>query len=136
MPRLIINGNTSGKLGLADVIGVSPWLFGFVIETVGDAQLARFLKEPLNRGKTMQGGLWRYTRHPNYFGEIVQWWGIWVVALGTAGGWFGIVGPLTITFLIVEVSGIPMLEKRMARNPDFADCRRRTSALIPLFPKR
>jgi steroid 5-alpha reductase family enzyme len=135
MPVLIINASARGKLGFLGGIGVSVWLFGFLIETAGDAQLASFVKNPLNRGRIMQSGLWRYSRHPNYFGEIVQWWGIWVVALGAAGGWFGVVGPLTITILIVRVSGIPMLERKMAENPDFADYKRRTSALIPLLPK-
>ncbi|MGD1106187.1 MAG: DUF1295 domain-containing protein [Terracidiphilus sp.] len=135
MPVLIINASARGKLAFLGGIGVSVWLFGFLIETAGDAQLANFVKDPLNRGRIMQSGLWRYSRHPNYFGEIVQWWGIWVVALGTAGGWFGVVGPLTITILIVKVSGIPMLERKMAENPDFADYKRRTSALIPLLPK-
>jgi len=103
---------------------------------VGDAELARFAKDPLNRGKILQSGLWRYTRHPNYFGEVVQWWGIWLVAVGVPGGWFGIVGPLTITLLILKVSGIPMLEKKMAENPDFAQYKRRTSVFLPWFPKR
>ena len=135
MPVLIINASAGGKLGLFAVIGVSAWLFGFLIETISDAQLARFVKDPLSRGKVMQSGLWRYSRHPNYFGEIVQWWGIWVLALGAGGGWFGVVGPLTITILIVGVSGIPMLERKLAEKPEFADYKRRTSVLIPMLPK-
>jgi steroid 5-alpha reductase family enzyme len=135
MPVLIINASAGEKLGFVGIIGVSVWLFGFLFETVGDAQLGSFVKNPLNRGRIMQSGLWRYTRHPNYFGEIVLWWGIWLVALGTAGSWIAIIGPVTITILIVKVSGIPMLERKMAENPDFADYKRRTSALIPLFPK-
>jgi steroid 5-alpha reductase family enzyme len=117
------------------VSGICVWLFGFVFESVGDAELVRFAKKPGNRGKIIQTGLWRYTRHPNYFGEIVQWWGIWLVALSLKGGWFAIIGPLTITFLIVKVSGIPMLEKKLAQNPMFADYKRRTSILLPWFPR-
>ncbi len=135
MPVLIINGSARGELGVLDGIGVSIWIIGFSVEAVSDVQLARFVRDPLNRGRILQSGLWRYTRHPNYFGEIVQWWGIWGIALGTAGGWLGVVGPITITILIVKVSGIPMIERKMAENPDFADYKRRTSALIPLFPK-
>jgi steroid 5-alpha reductase family enzyme len=136
LPVLLINRSPGGAFGTLEVIGVCVWLFGFLFESVGDAELARFTRDPLNRGKILQSGLWRYTRHPNYFGEVVQWWGIWVVAVGVPGGWFGIVGPLTITFLILKVSGIPMLEKKMAENPDFAEYTRRTSVFLPWFPKR
>ena len=83
----------------------------------------------------MQGGLWAYTRHPNYFGEVTQWWGIWLIALSVSGGVFTIIGPLTITFLILKVSGIPMLEKKMEENPDFAEYKRRVSMFVPL-PRR
>ena len=116
-------------------MGVCVWLFGFLFESVGDAELARFTRDPHNRGKILQSGLWRYTRHPNYFGEVVQWWGIWLIAVGVPGGWFGIVGPLTITFLILKVSGIPMLEKKMAENPDFAEYKRRDKRVCSLGSK-
>lgn len=135
LPALIINRGEGGPLGSADGAGSCIWLFGFVFEALGDAELARFVKNSLNRGKTLQTGLWRYTRHPNYFGEVVQWWGIAVLAFGVPGGWLGILGPVTITVLILKVSGIPMLEKRMSKNPDFADYKRSTNALFPWFPK-
>ena len=86
----------------------------FSFESVGDAQLARFIKDPANKGKLMQGGLWAYTRHPNYFGEVMQWWGLWLVALSVPGGWLGIIGPMMITFLILKVSGVPMLRTENA----------------------
>lgn len=136
LPVLIINRSTSGTFGLLNGFGVCVWMCGFIFESVGDAELAQFTKNPVNRGKILQNGLWRYTRHPNYFGEVVQWWGIWLVAVGVPGGWFGIIGPLTITFLILKVSGIPMLEKKMAENPDFAEYKRRTNVFLPWFPKR
>jgi steroid 5-alpha reductase family enzyme len=136
LPVLIINRSPGGAFGSLEVVGVCIWLFGFLFESVGDAELARFAKDPLNRGKILQTGLWRYTRHPNYFGEVVQWWGIWLLAVGVSGGGFGIAGPLTITVLILKVSGIPMLEKKMAENPDFAQYRRRTSVFVPWVPKR
>lgn len=131
-PVLLINKNSESSLGLIDLFGVAVWLFGFYFEAVGDAQLARFINDPSNKGKLMQSGLWAYTRHPNYFGEVTQWWGLWFVAIAVPGGWLGILGPITITFLILKVSGIPMLEKKMAENPDFAEYKRRVSMFIPL----
>lgn len=136
LPVLVINRNPGGALGFLEVVGVCVWLFGFLFESVGDEELARFARDPHNHGKILQSGLWRYTRHPNYFGEVVQWWGIWLVAIGVSGGWFSIAGPLTITLMILQVSGIPMLEKKMAENPDFAEYRRRTSVFVPWIPKR
>lgn len=135
LPVLLINKNSVSAFGFLDMIGVLVWLFGFYFEAVGDSQLAGFIKNPENKGKLMQSGLWSYTRHPNYFGEVTQWWGIWIVALSVPNGLFGIVGPLTITFLILKVSGIPMLEKKMAENPEFADYKRRVSVFFPLPPK-
>jgi len=132
LPVLLINKNAGGDIGLLDFLGVAVWLFGFYFESVGDAQLARFIKNPENKGKLMQSGLWAYTRHPNYFGEVTQWWGIWLVALSVSGGLLGIIGPITITFLILKVSGIPMLEKKMEENPDFAEYKSKTSVFIPL----
>ncbi len=135
MPVLRINQGVGTALGILDVLGVAIWLFGFYFESVGDAQLARFIKDPANKGKLMQSGLWAYTRHPNYFGEVTQWWGLWLIALSVPNGWLGIIGTITITFLILKVSGIPMLEKRMAENPEFAEYKRRVSMFIPLPTK-
>ncbi len=135
MPVLLVNKNAGASLGLLDFIGVAVWLIGFYFEAVGDAQLARFIKDPANKGKLMQRGLWAYTRHPNYFGEVTQWWGLWLVALSVPYGWLGIIGPITITFLILKVSGIPMLEKKMEENPEFAEYRKRVSMFFPLLPR-
>ena len=134
-PVLLINKSAGTALGLPDIVGVLVWLVGFYFEAVGDAQLARFIKDPANKGKLMQSGLWAYTRHPNYFGEVTQWWGIWIIALSVSGGWLGIIGPITITFLILKVSGIPMLEKKMAENPEFTEYKKQTSMVIPWFKK-
>lgn len=131
-PVLLINKSAGTALGLLDIVGVSVWLVGFYFETIGDAQLARFIKDPANKGKLMQRGLWAYTRHPNYFGEVTLWWGIGLIALSVPSGWLGIIGPLTITFLILKVSGIPMLEKKMVEHPDFAEYKKRTSIFFPL----
>jgi len=102
---------------------------------VGDWQLSQFIKDPSNKGKIIQSGLWKYSRHPNYFGEVVQWWGIFLMALSLPNGIITIIGPLTITILILFVSGIPMLEKKYENNPEFAEYKKRTSAFFPRFPK-
>ena len=135
-PVLLINKSINTDFNYFDLLGVAVWLLGFIFESVGDAQLARFIKDPANKGKLIQTGLWRYTRHPNYFGEVTMWWGIWLVALSVPYGLFGIIGPLAITVLILKVSGIPMLEKKMSLNPDFAEYKRKTSVFIPWFPKK
>ncbi len=132
LPVLIINDSSGPSLNWLDVTGAAVWLFGFYFEATGDAQLARFIKDPGNKGKLMQSGLWAYSRHPNYFGEVAQWWGILLLALSVPSGWIGIIGPCTITFLILKVSGIPMLEKKMHEHPDFAEYAKRTSVFIPL----
>lgn len=132
LPVLHINQANGPVLGVFDLLGVAVWLLGFYFESVGDAQLARFIKDPANKGKLMQNGLWAYTRHPNYFGEVTQWWGIWLLALSVFSGAFTVIGPLTITFLILKVSGVPLLEKKMQEHPDFAEYKRRTSMFVPL----
>jgi len=117
-------------------IGVLVWAFGFFWEAMGDHQLSVFLKNPANRGRVMQSGLWKFSRHPNYFGEIIQWWGMWLMAVSVPGGWLTIIGPLTITFLITKVSGVPMLEKKQMQNPEFREYAQRTPSLIPAFLKK
>lgn len=134
-PVLFINKNSIGGLGILDYIGVAVWILGFYFESKGDAELARFIKNPENKGKLLRTGLWQYTRHPNYFGEVTQWWGVWLISMSLPGAWMAIVGPLTITILILKVSGIPLLEKRMEENPDFADYKRVTNKFIPWFKK-
>lgn len=132
-PIMLINAQANNSLGALDLLGALVWITGFVFEAVGDAQLAQFIKNPANKGKLMQSGLWGYTRHPNYFGEITQWWGIGLIATAVPFGWLGLIGPATITFLIVKVSGIPLLEKKMATNPEFAEYQKRVPMLIPFL---
>jgi steroid 5-alpha reductase family enzyme len=123
-------------LGLADAAGAAVFLTGLLFEAVGDAQLARFLADPASRGKVMQTGLWRYTRHPNYFGDALVWWGLGIVGAAT-GAWWCLAGPALMTFLLVRVSGVSLLEKDIAgRRPGYADYVRRTSAFLPLPPAR
>ena len=121
--------------GLFTLAGILVWVLGFFFEAVGDAQLARFKKDPANKGKIMDRGLWRYTRHPNYFGESLMWGGIFIIALEIPSGWMTAASPLLITFLLAKVSGVPLLEKRYAGNAAFQDYARRTSAFVPWFPK-
>lgn len=116
-------------------LGLLVWLTGFLFESVGDYQLTAFIKDPTSSGKIMTRGLWKYTRHPNYFGEVLGWWGIFILALPSTLWWLALLGPLTISFLILKVSGIPMLEKRYEGNQDFEEYKKRTSAFFPLPPK-
>ncbi len=136
LPVLIINFEDGRPIGSLDLVGFIVWFVGFLFESVGDAQLTRFRKNPENKGKLLQSGLWRYSRHPNYFGEITQWWGVWLMALHLPGGLLSTVGPLTITVLILKVSGMPMLEKRMSLKPNYIEYKKRTSKLIPWFVRK
>jgi len=133
-PVLLVMADPGGPLGWRDAAGVLVWGVGLFFEAVGDLQLLRFLRDPAQRGRILQTGLWRYTRHPNYFGEATLWWGVLLVALGAPLGWAGVVGPLTIAFLLLKVSGIPMLEAKFRGEPQFEDYRARTSAFFPWFP--
>jgi len=117
-------------------IGSTIWLVGFFFESMGDLQLSRFLNDSKNKGKIMTSGVWRYTRHPNYFGEITMWWGIWVIASTVDYAYITIASPLLITFLLTKVSGITMLEEKYKDNKDYQKYKKVTSALIPLPPRR
>lgn len=136
LPVLFINNTSTTPWNILEIFGGLLWVFGFLFEAIGDAQLTRFIKNPSNKGKLMQSGLWQYTRHPNYFGEVVQWWGIWFIALSVPYGALTIIGPLTITFLILKISGIPLLEKKMNSHPEFAAYKQRVSMFIPLPPRK
>jgi steroid 5-alpha reductase family enzyme len=131
--RVITAPDTS--LTLMDFLGSVVWLTGFLFETISDWQLLQYKKDPAHKGKVITTGLWRYTRHPNYFGEVTLWWGIYIIALNVPGGWMTVIGPLTITFLILKVSGIPMLEKKYEGNAEFEEYKKRTSAFFPMSPK-
>jgi len=134
VPLLAATVLDGGPLGPLDVLAVIVWTVGFVFEAGGDAQLARFLAEPANRGKVMDRGLWRYTRHPNYFGDTVVWWAYLVLALAV-GAWWGVAGTALMTVLIVKVSGVALTERRMGRpgtaREGYEEYVRRTNAFIP-----
>ena len=122
-------------LGLAAATGVILWAIGFLFEAVGDLQLRRFKANPNNLGKVMDRGLWRYTRHPNYFGNACLWWGLWLIASETAPLWT-LISPILMTLLLLKVSGVSLLEKSLkASKPGYADYVRRTSSFFPWFPR-
>ena len=118
-------------LGLLDWLGVALWAIGLYFEAVGDWQLARFKADRANAGRVMDRGLWRYTRHPNYFGDFCVWWGLYLLAL-SAGAWWTVVGPLIMSFLLLRFSGVRLLERDIGeRRPAYAEYVRRTNAFFP-----
>lgn len=136
LPFLFINNSYMPGITMLDAIGICVWLIGFYFESVGDSQLKRFISNPKNKGKIMDQGLWKYSRHPNYFGEVTQWWGIFISTLSIPHGYLTIIGPLTITILILFVSGVPLLEKKYIGRPDFEEYKKNTSIFFPLPPKK
>jgi steroid 5-alpha reductase family enzyme len=132
---LLAAASGNAPLGLFDVAGVLLWTVGMVFEAGGDWQLARFKANPAHAGQVFDRGLWRYTRHPNYFGDFCVWWGFYALALG-AGGWWSLAGPLLMSVLLLKVSGVALLEKDIGeRRPAYADYIRRTSAFFPRPPR-
>jgi steroid 5-alpha reductase family enzyme len=120
------------KLTWLDWTGAIVWLIGFAFESIGDLQLARFKARPKNKGKVMDRGLWRYTRHPNYFGDALLWWGFFLIALNTPLGVWTVISPLIMTGLLMKVSGVALLEKTLMKTkPEYRDYVRRTNAFVP-----
>lgn len=130
-----VNLSLATSMSTFAYIGGAIWLVGFYFEVFGDLQLKRFLANPKNKGKLMTSGLWKYTRHPNYFGEATMWWGVFVVALSVPYGWLGIVTPVVITYLLLFVSGVPMTEKAFEGKPGWKAYKKRTSKFFPLPPR-
>jgi steroid 5-alpha reductase family enzyme len=118
-----------------DVLGVVVWAIGFFFESVGDFQLACFKANPANKRKVMDWGVWRYTRHPNYFGDSSQWWGYYLIS-AVAGGWWTVFSPILMTLLLLRVSGVALLEKALESRPGYKEYIERTSAFIPWFPRK
>ena len=117
-------------------LGAGLFSVGLVFETLGDFQLTRFKANPDNKGKVLDSGLWRYTRHPNYFGDSLVWWGLYLVAIGAPGVTWTIIGPLLMTFLLMKVSGVAMLEVKLKKTrPQYKDYIESTNAFFPWFPK-
>jgi steroid 5-alpha reductase family enzyme len=122
------------SLGVFDALGTALWLMGFGFESVADWQLARFKSDPASQGQVMDRGLWRYARHPNYFGDFCVWWGLYLIAMA-AGAWWSIAGPLAMSVLLMRVSGVTLLERDIGeRRPQYADYVRRTNAFFPWPP--
>lgn len=126
---------TPARLGILDFVAIAVWMVGFFFEAVGDLQMARFKADPANEDKVLNSGVWRYTRHPNYFGDATQWWAYYLVAL-SAGGWWTIFSPIVMTILLLRVSGVALLEKSLKeRKPKYEEYIETTSAFIPWCPK-
>lgn len=123
------------------VLGIFLWTLGFLFETFADLQLDKFIKKPNNKGQLLTGGLWKYSRHPNYFGESLMWWAIAIFTIGGIYYTFGIrslivlISPVLITYTLLKYSGIPMLEKKSQEKQGWKEYKRKTSAFIPWFPK-
>jgi steroid 5-alpha reductase family enzyme len=129
-------GSASGGLTAFDILAIPVWLVGFFFEAAGDFQLARFKADPANKGKVLDHGVWRYTRHPNYFGDAAQWWAYYLFALG-AGGWWTIFSPVIMTILLMRVSGVTLLEKTLTTTkPGYKEYVENTSAFVPWFPHK
>jgi steroid 5-alpha reductase family enzyme len=128
-------GKLPDRLTVMDYLGIAVWLVGFFFESVGDYQLARFKSNPTNKGKVLDRGVWRYTRHPNYFGDSAQWWGYYLIA-AAAGGWWTIFSPIIMTLFLLRVSGVALLEKTLETRPGYKEYIERTSAFVPWLPKK
>jgi steroid 5-alpha reductase family enzyme len=122
---------------VTDLAGLLVFGCGFAFEAIGDAQLRRFKADPASRGRVLDRGLWRYSRHPNYFGDALLWWGVYLMALAAPGGWLTAPSPALMTFLLLRVSGVTLLEEGLrATKPEYRDYIARTPAFLPWFPRR
>ena len=137
LPVQLGQADDTPAVGVIAIIGIALWLVGLFFETVGDAQLAAFKRNPDNKGKVMNTGLWRYTRHPNYFGDACVWWGIGLVAAETGAGAWGLIGSAVMTYLLRRVSGVPMLEYSLKkRREGYTEYIAQTSPFFPRPPKK
>jgi steroid 5-alpha reductase family enzyme len=127
---------STGKFYALDAVGAGIWAFGFAFELIADRQLQAFRDNPANRGTLIKSGLWRYSRHPNYFGEAVLWWGIFIIACSVGLGWITFFAPLFITLLIRFVSGVPLLENKYKNRPEFQHYMKETNVFAPWFVRK
>lgn len=134
-PVIRVQAEKSGSLDVAAYSGLVIWIVGFMFQVVGDWQLRQFKKNSRNKEEVLTAGLWRYTRHPNYFGEAVMWWGIAIIVLPVPGGWGAMISSLLINALLLKVSGVPFLDRRYANNPAYQQYKRETNRFMPGFPK-
>ncbi len=134
--QMVFAQPVAGTLPPLALAGTAVFFVGFLFEGIGDWQLARFKAAPENAGQVMDTGLWRYTRHPNYFGDAVLWWGLYITALPTPGVGYTFLSPMVMTLFLMKVSGVPLLEKRMAETrPAYAEYAQRTPTFFPWWPK-
>jgi steroid 5-alpha reductase family enzyme len=127
----------AGTIGPLGITGAALAVIGILFESIGDGQLTRFKADPANRERILDSGLWRFTRHPNYFGDCCVWWGLWLIAAESGIGLWSLPGPVLLTFLLTRWSGMPTIEGRMKRKkPGYDDYIRRTSAFVPWWPKQ
>ncbi|MGM0508931.1 MAG: DUF1295 domain-containing protein [Fusobacteriota bacterium] len=135
-PIIIINSSENIGLNFLDYVGIVIWGIGFFFEVVGDKQLKNFVENRKTGKEIMTEGLWKYTRHPNYFGESTMWWGIFLIAFSGTGKIITIISPIVITFLLLFVSGVPLLEKKYSDRENFKEYSKRTNKFFPWFPKK
>ncbi len=136
LPTLFILAHPNQPFGFFSILGITLWTIGFLFETIADEHLRRFKLNPANRGKIIRTGLWSWSRHPNYFGEVLIWWGIWLIAMELPGAWWTIVGPIGVTYLILKVSGVTMLEELMRNRPGYVEYEQAVSRFFPRRPRR
>ncbi|MFC5528135.1 DUF1295 domain-containing protein [Cohnella yongneupensis] len=134
-PIIRVNSEQSGALDLAAYLGLAVWIIGFGFQAIGDWQLRQFKSNRRDKEEVLTTGLWRYTRHPNYFGEAVMWWGIALIVLPMPGGWGAIISSLLINLLLIKVSGVPFLDRRYAHNPAYQQYKKETNRFLPWFPR-
>lgn len=132
-PVLHVNAKAGSGFGMIDILGLMTFFTGFFFEAVGDYQLLKFKSNAENKGRIITSGLWKYSRHPNYFGEALLWWGIWIMAIPVNDGIFTILSPLAITLLLRFISGVPMLEKKYEGRPDWEAYKERTPVFVPFL---
>lgn len=135
-PFIMVNAYAKSSFTIFDLIGILIWAIGFTVEVIADIQLQNFIrKEKTPANPVMTSGLWKYSRHPNYFGEALVWWGIFFIVLSIPNGWQAIFSPVIITFLLVKVTGVPLLENKYRNNLAYQQYAHRSSIFIPWFPK-
>lgn len=135
-PLIVVNKYGIDSANIITLLGLAIWLKGFFFEVVGDMQLRKFKQDPNNKGHIIKSGLWKYTRHPNYFGEATMWWGIAILVISVTSQYYVFISPIVITFLLLKVSGVPLLEKKYEGRPEFEDYKKKTNKFIPWFPKK
>lgn len=135
-PIVLVNVAESGEFDVFAVIGMIVWVIGFLFQSIGDYQLERFKKRKKHKEEILKSGLWRFSRHPNYFGEAAMWWGIFLIVLGVQNGWTAFFSAAFINLLLLKVSGVPFLDKRYAGNTDYQVYKQETNLFIPWFPKK